>query len=98
MHKVFIIYNLFFFLIGNILFSNIHHSNCCPYDVSKTNSHQDKECVECISTNNSDNCTLMDEKKYFLNDYITLPLFRYYNDIKHNISSKDLSRAPPISK
>ena len=98
MNKVLIIYNIFFFLIGNMLFSNIHYSNCCPCDASKANSHQDKECVECISVNNNDNCILIDEQVYFSNNYIELPLFECSFDIKYDISSKYPSRAPPISK
>ena len=98
MNKVFIIYNIFFFLIVNILFSNIHHSNCCPSDISKTNSHQNKECIDCISINNNDNYILMGEETYFSNDYIKLPLFEYSFDIKHDINCKYPSRAPPISK
>ena len=91
MRNLFVIYNVIFLLVGNVLFSNIHYLNEHNYE-----THEDNECYECISFSNSNNyitdCNQVQSFK------VETFQFRFDNSIITLIDTKIyLSRAPPIS-
>ena len=70
MRNYLILYNLMFFLFGNILLSNIHHLS--------DHNHLDEvnECIECINLDNN-NYLLSDSLKFILNNYFHLLKYDY---------------------
>lgn len=89
--NLFVIYNVIFLLVGNVLFSNIHYLNEHNHE-----THEDNECYECISFSNSNNyITDCNQVKSFKVETFH---FRFDNSIITLIDTKIyLSRAPPIS-
>ena len=91
MRNLFVIYNIIFLLVGNVLFSNIHYLNEHNHE-----THEDNECYECINFSNSNNyitdCNQVQSFK------VETFQFRFDNSIITLIDTKIyLSRAPPIS-
>ena len=91
MRNLFVIYNVIFLLVGNVLFSNIHYLNEHNHE-----NHEDNACYECISFSNSNNyITDCNQVKSFKVETFH---FRFDNSIITLIDTKIyLSRAPPIS-
>ena len=91
MRNLFIIYNVIFLLVGNVLFSNIHYLNEHNHE-----THEDNECYECINFSNSHNyITDCNQGQSFKVETFQ---FRFDNSIITLIDTKIyLSRAPPIS-
>ena len=89
--NLFVIYNVIFLLVGNVLFSNIHYLNEHNHE-----THEDNECYECINFSNSNNyITDCNQVKSFKVETFH---FRFDNSIITLIDTKIyLSRAPPIS-
>ena len=96
MKKSLIIFNVIFLLIGNLLFSNIHHSHHdhehCHFD-----DYQNHNCQECIILDNNNIYISNFYEPNFLNsDYIQI-VFQEFTFIENNFDKKYNSRAPPIS-
>jgi len=91
MRNLFVIYNVIFLLVGNVLFSNIHYLNEHNHE-----THEDNECYECINFSNSHNyITDCNQGQSFKVETFQ---FRFDNSIITLIDTKIyLSRAPPIS-
>ena len=91
MRNLFVIYNVIFLLVGNVLFSNIHYLNEHNHE-----THEDNECYECINFSNSNNyITDSNQGQSFKVETFQ---FRFDNSIITLIDTKIyLSRAPPIS-
>ena len=90
MRKYIYIYNIAYLLIGNILFSNIHHLN------EHSHLDDDSECLECEFYENNSNF-YCENKLTFLKNY-TAPFF--LEDvffIESKINKYFHSRAPPLS-
>ena len=89
--NLFVIYNVIFLLVGNVLFSNIHYLNEHNHE-----THEDNECYECINFSNSHNyITDCNQGQSFKVETFQ---FRFDNSIITLIDTKIyLSRAPPIS-
>ena len=91
MKKYFITYNIAFLLIGNILFSSIHHLD------EHTHSGNQDECTECLYFENNSNYIFYDQEISYLNNN---PISIFLNDlvsIESKISKRFQSRAPPAS-
>ena len=93
MKNLLIIYNVIFFLSGNILFSSIHHLSHHDHD----HDYNHYDCHECLIFENNSNYILdLDEVDFSNNNFngftselisvVECPIERFY-----------LSRAPPIS-
>ena len=96
MKKSLIIFNVIFLLIGNLLFSNIHHS-LHDHEHLHFDDYQNHDCQKCIIIDNNSIYISNFYESYFLNsDYIQV-VFQEFTFIENNIDKKYNSRAPPIS-
>ena len=93
MKKLIIIYNLAFFLIGNILVSNIH--DALHHD--HNHSENSLTCQECIVIDNSNNYILEFNELKKINNNDNIFVDKHFDNIGIYIEKKYLSRAPPIS-
>ena len=87
--KYFIIYNLAFSIVGNILFSSIHHLN------EHIHSDDLDQCIECLYFENNSNYTCCEYELSFLNNDISNFLLNDLVINKLEIHKKFHSRAPP---
>ena len=90
MKKSLITCNIIFFLLGNILISNIHDSFDHDHD------HMEYECQECMIIENSSNYISDSDEVNFSNNNTNLFVAEYVSVIKFNVEKTYLSRAPPI--
>ena len=93
MKKLLITYNISFFIIGNILVSNIHYL----LDHNHQHDHEVKnyECQECIIIDNYNNYVDFNEVKK-INNIDNIFINQYFGNIEIDIDEQYLSRAPPI--
>ena len=94
MKKLLIIYNVIFFLVGNILFSNIHYLH------DHHHSHHDyltDDCQECILIENNNNYVVNSCDLSFSNNAIYWFVALNYNFFEVDLKQTYSSRAPPIS-
>ena len=92
MRNLLVIYNVIFLLIGNLLFSHIHH-----LDEHNNGTHEDFECYECINLNNSTNYYISYNNLILLQvEYIQFVSYEQVF-IRPTNSNINLSRAPPLS-
>ncbi len=94
MKKVSIISSLIFFLLGNVLASNVH------YLLEHEHEHEHStyvECQECLFIENTNDYILDFDKVRFSNNSTNVLVPQYFSVIQINIKQRYLSRAPPIS-
>ena len=94
MKKVSIISSLIFFLLGNVLASNVH------YLLEHEHEHEHStyvECQECLFIENTNDYILDFDKVRFSNNSTSVLVPQYFSVIQINIKQRYLSRAPPIS-
>ena len=94
MKSLVIIYNILFLLVGNVLFSNIHHL----HEHDDVNEHEIVECQECLILENSSNYISNHEKIDFSVNKTNLLEKNLSDFIGISVERKSLSRAPPTSK
>jgi len=92
MKKVLIISNLIFFLLGNVLLSNVHYL----LDHEHEHSMHD-ECQECLLIENTNNYIPDFDNVQFSNNSISVLVYQYLSFIQIDIKQQYQSRAPPIS-
>ena len=88
MKKLFIIYQLMFFLCGSVILSNVHllsHSDHGHF-------HDKTECIECEVIKNSENY-----ESNFSNNIYNQIVFQKFIFIENKFNKKYNTRAPPIS-
>ena len=95
MKKLLITYNVIFFLIGNVLISNIHESFDHDHDHDHHHVHGYSDCQECVIIDSSNYILDFDEVN-FSNNNTNLFVAKYVSVIKFNVEKTYLSRAPPI--
>ena len=91
MKKLLIIYNVIFLLIGNQLFSHIHHETHNDFD-----KHEIEECQECLIIESSSNFITNFSEVFFSNNNTNFFLPKYFCVIGFNFIRTYSSRAPPI--
>ena len=94
MKNVFIINNVLFFIVGNVLFSSIHFLD----DHNHFDEHEIAECQECLIFENSSNYIPDFQEVSFLKNKIDLHIHECFSFTAFEQKSNRLSRAPPISK
>ena len=92
MKKALIIYNTLFLILGNVLFSNLHHLD---HDHDHDFNHTD--CEECVIIDNTNNYILDCDEALFSNNYYNQFVYEFVGVVKRSINKRFLSRAPPIS-
>ena len=97
MKNLLIIYNVIFLLVGNVLFSNIHHNHNHNHNHNHTDDYKTHECQECINFENSSNYVQGFQKVIFSNNYTSLLVNEYLVFFRIDIQNIAHSRAPPIS-
>ena len=90
--NLFVIYNVIFLLVGNVLFSNIHYLNEHNHE-----NHANYECEECIIIENSTNYFTDFDEEIFLKNKTFQFVLEYFSAIDLSSAKIYLSRAPPIS-
>ena len=93
MKKLLIIYNVIFFLVGNILFSNIHYL----HDHHSHHDYLTDDCQECILIENNNNYVVNSCDLSFSNNAIYWFVALNYNFFEVDLKQTYSSRAPPIS-
>ena len=96
MKKLLITYNVIFFLIGNVLISNIHESFDHDHDHDHHHVHGYSDCQECVIIDSSNYILDFDEVN-FSNNNTNLFVVKYFSIIEFSVEKTYLSRAPPIS-
>ena len=94
MKNLLIIYNVIFFLLGNVLISSVHHSLDHHYDHLE---HHDYDCQECMIIESSNNYASESNEVNFSNSSTDVFILEYFHIIEFNANKIYLSRAPPIS-
>ena len=95
MKKIFIIYNIFFLSIGNILYSNIHYLH---HDHEETHeTHEAHECLDCINIDSHTNCIISCQESIFLDKTSNQFLVQAFQYISNNNDRIYYIRPPPIS-
>ena len=94
MKKALIIYNTLFLILGNVLFSNLHHLD---HDHSHDHDFNHTDCEECIIIDNTNNYTLNCDEVLFSNKNYNQFVYEFIGVIKRSTNKRFLSRAPPIS-
>ena len=96
MKKVSIISSLIFFLLGNVLISNVHY--LLEHEHEHEHEHSTYgECQECLLIENTNDYILDFDKVRFSNNSTNVLVPQYFSVIQININHRYLSRAPPIS-
>ena len=93
MKKLFIIYQLMFFLCGSVILSNVHllsHSDHGHF-------HDKIECIECEVIKNSENYILDFCESNFSNNIYNQIVFQKFIFVENKFNKKYNTRAPPIS-
>ena len=95
MKNLLIIYNVIFFLLGNILISNIHYLS--DHDHDHDPIHNKYDCDECIIIENSNDYILDFDNSFFSNNIKSLSISKSFDVIYFEYYQIYFSRAPPIS-
>ena len=92
MKNLFLIYNVLFLLVGNVLFSSTHLLHHHP------DEHETYECEQCILLDNSSNYILDFQEANFSNCNSNKFIVKQIVAISLDKNKEYLSRAPPASK
>ena len=92
MKNLFLIYNILFLLVGNVLFSSTHFLHHHP------DEHETYECEQCILLDNSSNYISDFQEVNFSNSNSNKFIIKQIAVISLDKNKEYLSRAPPTSK
>jgi len=84
-----ILYNITFFLFGNVLLSNLHHLS------DHNHLEEVNECLECIYFDNNNYYIVDDSVIFFSNNYFNIFINEYSSFVLNDIQYKYPVRAPP---
>ena len=93
MKRLLVIYNVIFFLFGNVLISNIHHlSHSHDHEVS----HERHDCSECLAIESIHDLELDSNKTKYLIRCLNVSFSEIDGIASSNIDRLYAPRAPPI--
>ena len=94
MKKCFIIFNVIFFLFGNVLISNAHHLIHHHHDVD---FHNEYDCQECLILQSNNDCVEDSNESFFISNNISDFISSFTVLIDFDVYQTYCSRAPPTS-
>ena len=93
MKKCFIIFNVIFFLFGNVLISNAHHL-IHHHDIDFYNEY---DCQECLILQSNNDCVEDSNESFFISSNISDFISSFTVLIDFDVYQTYCSRAPPTS-
>ena len=94
MKKALIIYNTLFLILGNVLFSNLHH---LAHNHDHDHGFNHTDCEECLIIENGSNYIPDCDELKLSNNNFSQFLSDFFIAIECSFEKTYLSRAPPIS-
>ena len=91
MKKCFIIFNVIFFLFGNVLISNAHHL-IHHHDID---FHNEYDCQECLILQSNNDCVEDSNESFFISSNISDFISSFTVLIEFDVYQTYCSRAPP---